>query len=125
MKNIVLCADGTGNKGGYGADTNVYKVYKAVDIINKWKEDGKEIRQITFYDQGVGVSESGGNSNKYITALKEAVGLGFGAKVHQLYTFLGRWCINKVFYNQYITLCFLKKNSYFLSKIITLTNITH
>ena len=30
-KNIVVCADGTGNKGGYSPDSNVYKVYKAVD----------------------------------------------------------------------------------------------
>jgi len=46
MKNIVLCSDGTGNKGGYGADSNVYKTYKAVDIKNPG------VDQYTFYDQG-------------------------------------------------------------------------
>ena len=31
-KNIILCADGTGNKGGSTPDSNVYKVYNAIDI---------------------------------------------------------------------------------------------
>ena len=31
-KNIVLCSDGTGNKGGYGNDSNVFKLYQAIDI---------------------------------------------------------------------------------------------
>ena len=29
-RNIVLFSDGTGNKGGTGADTNVFKLYHAV-----------------------------------------------------------------------------------------------
>jgi uncharacterized protein (DUF2235 family) len=28
-KNIILFADGTGNKGGYTPDSNVYKAYNA------------------------------------------------------------------------------------------------
>lgn len=31
-KNIILCADGTGNKGGSTPDSNVYKIYNAIDI---------------------------------------------------------------------------------------------
>ncbi|MFI3219627.1 MAG: DUF2235 domain-containing protein [Methylococcales bacterium] len=92
MKNIILCADGTGNKGGYGADTNVYKVYKAVNIKNAKDKYGDKVEQITFYDQGVGTSESGGDSNKYFIALAEAFGFGFGfgTNVRQLYAFLAR-----------------------------------
>ena len=54
-KNIILCADGTGNEGGYTPDSNVYKMYNAIDIHNAAKE------QITFYDNGVGTQK-----NKYI-----------------------------------------------------------
>ena len=84
MKNIILCSDGTGNKGGYGEDTNVYKVYKAVDIHNE------KIEQITFYDQGVGTDKSDTNKNKYRTALSGAFGFGFEANVLHLYHFLAR-----------------------------------
>lgn len=83
-KNIVLCSDGTGNKGGYGEDTNVYKVYKAVDIHNK------NIQQITFYDQGVGTDKSDNSKNKYRTAISSAFGFGFEANVRHLYHFLAR-----------------------------------
>lgn len=77
-KNIILCSDGTGNKGGYGADTNVFKLYNAVDI-----HDAKT--QITFYDDGVGTS-----TNKYIRAVTGAFGLGFGRNIRDLYAFLAR-----------------------------------
>lgn len=83
MKNIVICADGTGNSGGYGADTNVYKIYKAVDIHNSKN-------QITFYDQGVGTEKSDTSKNKYITALAAAFGFGFKKNVRDLYKFLVR-----------------------------------
>ncbi|MDV6345722.1 DUF2235 domain-containing protein [Nitrosomonas sp. Is37] len=89
MKNIVLCADGTGNKGGYGNDTNVYKVYKAVDIHhNGIQQIG--IQQITFYDQGVGTEKSDTNKNKYLTALSAAFGFGFQHNVRDLYKSLVR-----------------------------------
>lgn len=78
-KNIVLCADGTGNKGGYTPDSNVYKIYKAVDIHNKGKE------QITFYDNGIGTE-----TNKYVRAAAGALGLGFKKNVCDLYHFLAR-----------------------------------
>ena len=31
-KNIILCSDGTGNKGGQGADSNVFRIFNAIDI---------------------------------------------------------------------------------------------
>jgi uncharacterized protein (DUF2235 family) len=84
MKNIVLCSDGTGNKGGYGADSNVYKTYKAVDIKNPG------VDQYTFYDQGVGTDKSDTSKNKYRTALSGAFGFGFRDNVLHLYHFLAR-----------------------------------
>ena len=78
-KNIILCSDGTGNKGGYGEDTNVYKLYKAVDIHND-----KHL-QITYYDNGVGARE---NQNKYVQKIRKAFGLGFQGNIGELYEFL-------------------------------------
>lgn len=83
-KNIILCSDGTGNKGGYGADSNVYKTYKAVDVTSN------NAHQYTFYDQGVGTDKSDTNKNKYTTALSGAFGFGFRKNVLHLYHFLAR-----------------------------------
>lgn len=78
-KNIVICADGTGNKGGSGSDTNVFKLYNAI----KGKPDGRE--QVTFYDNGVGTS-----AHVVYRALGGALGLGFKHNVRDLYEFVGR-----------------------------------
>lgn len=78
-KNIILFADGTGNKGGYTPSSNVYKLYQSIDIHN---EDQK---QIIFYDNGVGTS-----TNKYARAIQGAVGVGFKTNVTDLYEFLAR-----------------------------------
>src|SRR5512139_2780073 len=45
-KNIIILSDGTGQEGGKGHDTNVYKLFRML-------EDRTE-RQIVFYDQGLG-----------------------------------------------------------------------
>lgn len=76
-KNIILCSDGTGNKGGYTPDSNVYKIYNGIDI----HKDGNE--QIIFYDNGVGTTK-----NKYLRAASGAFGFGFGDNVRDLYEFL-------------------------------------
>lgn len=78
-KNIILCSDGTGNKGGHGNDTNVYKLYKSVDIHHP------DYPQITYYDNGLGAQK-----NKFIRALTELFGFGFQANVCDLYEFLSR-----------------------------------
>jgi len=84
-KNIVLCADGTGNKGGYTPSSNVYKIYNAVKI-NKDDKNGKDYKpQIRFYDNGVGTEK-----NKYLRGLAGAFGLGFGANVRDLYEYLAK-----------------------------------
>jgi uncharacterized protein (DUF2235 family) len=78
-KNIVLCADGTGNKGGYTPDSNVFKIYNDVDIHAPNRE------QISYYDNGVGTS-----TNQMLKALSGAIGLGFQTNVCELYEFLAR-----------------------------------
>ena len=86
-KNIILCADGTGNKGGSTPNSNVYKVYKAVEKYFKGKApDGFKVdEQIIFYDNGVGTEK-----NKYLRMLGGAFGFGFEDNVCDLYKFLAR-----------------------------------
>ncbi len=45
-KNIVVFSDGTGQKGGVGSNTNVYKLFNMVE--------DRTPRQIAFYDPGLG-----------------------------------------------------------------------
>jgi hypothetical protein len=78
-KNIILCADGTGNRGGETPDTNVYRMYHAVDL----HDPTRHREQITYYDNGVGTS-----TNKYIQGISGGLGFGFGENVRQLYEFL-------------------------------------
>ena len=73
-KNLVLCADGTGNQGGHTPDSNVYRLYR--DII-------KDDRQLVFYDNGVGTSQ-----NKFWRGLTGAFGIGFSRNIRDLYFFL-------------------------------------
>ncbi len=76
-KNIVLCSDGTGNRGGKGNETNVWRIYNAVDIRCTNPE------QVAYYDDGVGTQDF-----KYLKALSGATGLGFSRNVRQMYKFL-------------------------------------
>src|SRR5210317_1808050 len=78
-KNIVLCADGTGNKGGYTPDSNVFKIYNYVDL------HVRDLEQISYYDNGVGTS-----TNQLFKALSGGIGLGFQTNVCELYEFLAR-----------------------------------
>jgi len=86
-RNIVVCADGTGNKGGYSPDSNVYTVYKSV--ANKFSgvcKDGVDVdKQLVFYDNGVGTS-----TNKYLRAITGGVGFGFKKNICDAYKFLAR-----------------------------------
>ena len=45
-KNIVVFSDGTGQEGGKGNNTNVYKLFNMI-------EDRTE-NQVSFYDRGLG-----------------------------------------------------------------------
>lgn len=80
-KNLILCSDGTGNKGGTGSDTNVYRIYHAIKAASK--DDPREQR--TFYDDGVGTA-----TNSVARAIGGATGVGFRANVRNLYEFAGR-----------------------------------
>ena len=86
-KNIIVCADGTGNKGGSTPDSNVYKVYKSVEkYFEGAAPDGFQVdEQIVFYDNGVGTAK-----NKYLRMLGGALGFGFADNVCDLYKFMAR-----------------------------------
>lgn len=84
-KNIILCADGTGNQGGTTKDSNVYRVYQAINLHCESSEQPPAVKQISFYDNGVGTDK-----NKYWKALTGAFGIGFRQNVTDLYTYLAR-----------------------------------
>ena len=75
-KNIILCSDGTGQSGGVGKNTNVWRIYNAVDIKHKDK------KQLTFYDDGVGTNEI-----FILKAMGLAFGLGLSKNIRELYKF--------------------------------------
>ena len=77
MKNLILCADGTGNLGGTTPDSNVYRLYNLVDIHDSIHP------QLTYYDNGVGTS-----TNTYWRSFSGAFGFGFKRNVCELYEFL-------------------------------------
>jgi uncharacterized protein (DUF2235 family) len=69
VKNIVLCSDGTGNSGGKGNETHVWRLYQGVDIRSD------EVEQVAYYDDGVGTQDF-----KYLKAISGGVGLGFSTQ---------------------------------------------
>ena len=71
-KNIVVLSDGTGQEGGKGHDTNVYKLFRML-------EDRTE-RQIVFYDEGLGTDWRKFTGN--------AFGAGFSKNLLQCYQFI-------------------------------------
>jgi len=83
IKNIVLCSDGTGNRGGKVRGTNVWRTYKAVDRRGYVDPQGQWIEQITLHDDGVGTEKF-----KLVKAVTGAFGLGLSRNIRDLYTFL-------------------------------------
>ena len=71
-KNIVVFSDGTGQKGGVGSNTNVYKLFNMI-------EDRTE-KQIAFYDPGLGTDW------RKITGL--IAGQGFSKNIRDCYQFI-------------------------------------
>ena len=78
-KSIILCSDGTGNRGGKGRGTNVWRLFQALDRRTPKSE------QISFYDDGVGTEDF-----KLARALGGAFGWGLSRNIRELYTFLVR-----------------------------------
>ncbi len=76
-KNIVLLSDGTGNSAGKAQKTNVWRLYRALDL-----QAGD---QVAFYDDGVGTQQF-----KPLMLLGGAVGLGLKENVIELYEVLCR-----------------------------------
>ena len=52
--NIVVLSDGTGNSSGALFRTNVWRLYKALDLEDR--QNPPEPRQFALYDDGVGTS---------------------------------------------------------------------
>ncbi len=75
-KNIILCSDGTGNSGGKGFGTNVWRLYKAIDLHHSRA-------QVSFYDDGVGT-----RSFVLFKLLGGAFGWGLKRNIKRLYKFI-------------------------------------
>ena len=71
-KNIVVLSDGTGQVGGIGHDSNIYKLYRML-------EDRTE-NQIVYYDQGLGTDRRKVSGN--------AFGVGFSENIIDCYRFI-------------------------------------
>jgi hypothetical protein len=83
-KNIVICADGTGNTTVKGRGTNVFKLYEAVDQ-NDHRFDGSAVQQVAIYHDGVGTE-----SLKWVRIFGGVFGWGLSRNVKQLYGELAR-----------------------------------
>jgi len=83
-KNIVICADGTGNTTVKGRGTNVFKLYEALDQ-NGHRFDATKIQQVALYHDGVGTE-----SLKWVRIFAGAFGWGLSRNVKQLYGELAR-----------------------------------
>ncbi|MCG6907438.1 MAG: DUF2235 domain-containing protein [Desulfobacteraceae bacterium] len=76
-RNIILLSDGTGNSAAKTFKTNVWRLYKALDLTSG--------TQIALYDDGVGTS-----GFKPLQILGGAFGWGLSRNVRDLYAFLCR-----------------------------------
>lgn len=71
-KNIVVLSDGTGQEGGRGHDSNVYKLYRML-------EDRTD-NQVVFYDEGLGTD--------WRKVTGSAFGVGFSRNLLECYRFI-------------------------------------
>ena len=76
-KNIVICMDGTGNRGGRTRGTNVWRIFNSVD------RNHDEVEQITYYDDGVG-----SDGFRPFRLAAGAFGWGLSPKIRNAYAFL-------------------------------------
>ena len=76
-KNIVICSDGTGNRGGKTRGTNVWRIFSAVD------RHRQDTLQITYYDDGVGTE-----GIRWWRLLTGASGYGLARNILEAYAFL-------------------------------------
>ena len=79
-RNLIVCADGTGNQAAKGRGTNVWKLYEAID---RHADDRGGPVQLATHHDGVGTS-----TNKLMAVLGGALGVGLAGNVRQLYLWL-------------------------------------
>ncbi|QOC22728.1 DUF2235 domain-containing protein [Wenzhouxiangella sp. AB-CW3] len=78
-RNLIVLSDGTGNRGGVTRDTNVWRLYKAID------RHQAPVEQRVRYDDGVGTDDM-----RIAKALGGAFGIGLTRNVTGFYAFLAR-----------------------------------
>ncbi|MFH2092480.1 MAG: DUF2235 domain-containing protein [Pseudomonadota bacterium] len=71
-KNIVIFSDGTGQEGGKGSSTNIYKLFNMVE--------DRTLKQISFYDRGLGTGWQKFSGN--------VGGAGISQNILDCYTFI-------------------------------------
>lgn len=81
-KNIIISSDGTGNAGGKGYDSNVWRLHTAIDKHTHLTHFDHP-KQVTFYHDGVGTDD-----NKIIKIIGGAIGFGLRRIVIDMYIFL-------------------------------------
>src|SRR3954452_21493411 len=84
QKNIIICADGTGNSTVKGRGTNVFQLFEAVDL-NGHRFEPKLDPQVAIYDDGVGTEDF-----KPLKIFAGVTGFGLSRNVRQLYKELCR-----------------------------------
>ena len=82
-KNIVICSDGTGNRGGKTRGTNVWRIFNAVDRHDAVDGNNESLKQITYYDDGVGT-----HNLRWLRLLGGAFGWGLSRNILEAYAFL-------------------------------------
>lgn len=76
-KNLVLLSDGTGQRGGVGFETNIWRLYKALSANDQ--------NQLICYDDGVGSQKS-----RWSKIIGGMAAFGLAQNVRELYSFLVR-----------------------------------
>ncbi len=85
MRNIVICSDGTGNRGGKFRGTNVWRLFNALDMTTENNLSKRQSEQIRYYDDGVGSEDL-----KWLRSITGALGIGISRNIRQMYTFLSK-----------------------------------
>ncbi len=82
-KNIVVFADGTGNGASALAKTNVWRLYRAVDLAQPVRPG--DPLQVAFYIDGVGTS-----AFRPLALLESVFGIGVARNAREMYKFICR-----------------------------------
>lgn len=77
QRNLVICSDGTGNRGGVSRGTNVWRLFQAVDLTSQDPE------QLVLYDDGVGTEDF-----KFFKLIAGATGFGLSENIREMYEWL-------------------------------------